>query len=300
MEILAPKEWFDVLDILEKEKGVAIILGAPDTGKSTLARFLATHLRKRGLRVALVDADIGQSFLGPPTTIGLALFDSPSDREAALSPEIFFVGSTTPEGDLPLHIKGVKRMVDRALSYQADIVLVDTTGLVSGEVGKELKREKIDLVSPRFIFALQRSGEIENILELYKENPLHTIYRLPLSEQARSRSKEERRTYRAKKFQAYFKGSKIKELPADGIQLEGKVLDSNGFSIPLEWALWIKGLLLGLKDWNGDTLALGVIENYREEERILRATTPLNQMEKLKTIQLSSLKLNPSYEEERF
>ena len=66
MEISAPKEWFGLLDVLEEEKGVAILLGATDTGKSTLAKFLISHLCKRGLKVGLVDADIGQSFLGPP------------------------------------------------------------------------------------------------------------------------------------------------------------------------------------------------------------------------------------------
>lgn len=63
MEIPAPREWFGVLDILEKEKGIAILLGATDTGKSTLAKFLIHQLCQRGLMVALVDADIGQSFL---------------------------------------------------------------------------------------------------------------------------------------------------------------------------------------------------------------------------------------------
>ncbi len=74
MEITAPKEWYTLLDILGKEKGIAIILGATDTGKSTLAKFLISHLCQRGLKVALVDADIGQSFLGPPATIGFAQF----------------------------------------------------------------------------------------------------------------------------------------------------------------------------------------------------------------------------------
>jgi hypothetical protein len=40
---------------------------------------------------------------------------------------------------------------------------------------------------------------------------------------------------------------------------------SSGFSIPLEWALYIKGLLLGLRDMNDDTLALGLVEDYEEE-----------------------------------
>src|SRR4030066_1432067 len=124
MEIPAPKEWFEVLDVLEKEKGIAILLGATDTGKSTLAKFLIFNLCRRGLKVALVDADIGQSFLGPPTTIGLALFKSDPNWELVLSPpEIFFVGSTTPEGHFPTHLKGVKRMVDKATSYGPELVV---------------------------------------------------------------------------------------------------------------------------------------------------------------------------------
>ena len=79
MEIIAPNEWYALLDALEKEKGIAIILGATDTGKSTLAKFLIFNLCKRGLKVALVDADIGQSFLGPPTTIGFSIFKSDPD-----------------------------------------------------------------------------------------------------------------------------------------------------------------------------------------------------------------------------
>jgi len=44
MEISAPKEWYVVLDGLEKGKGIAILLGATDTGKSILAKFLVSHL----------------------------------------------------------------------------------------------------------------------------------------------------------------------------------------------------------------------------------------------------------------
>jgi polynucleotide 5'-hydroxyl-kinase GRC3/NOL9 len=165
MEILAPEEWYTVLKDLEKERGIAILLGATDTGKSTLAKYLIFNLCQRGLKVALVDADIGQSFIGPPTTIGFSVFKSDPDWEVVLSPpEIFFVGSTTPEGYLPTHLKGVKRMMDKAISSGAEVVLVDTTGFVLGEAGKELKRRKIDVLSPHFIIALQKSDEIEPLL----------------------------------------------------------------------------------------------------------------------------------------
>jgi polynucleotide 5'-hydroxyl-kinase GRC3/NOL9 len=301
MEISAPKEWFALSDVLKEEKGIAIILGAPDTGKSTLAKFLIFNLCKGGLKVALVDADIGQSFLGPPTTIGLSLFKSDPDWEIVLSsPEIFFIGSTTPEGHFSIHLKGVKRMVDKASSYGAEVIIMDTTGFILGDAGRELKRKKIDLVSPRSIIALQKSDEIEHILDLYKENPLYKIIRLPLSEQVRPKSVEERRINRTNKFQDYFKHSIIQELAIENVQIEGEVLDPGGDTIPLDWALRINGLLIGLKDCNDETLALGVIRNYSEEKKVVRVLTPLRDIQGVKMIQLSSQKVIPLYEEEKF
>ena len=301
MEISAPKEWFALLDVLTEEKGMAILLGGTDTGKTTLANFLIFNLCRRGLRIALVDADIGQSTLGPPATIGLAQFKSDPDWGVVLSPpEIFFVGSATPEGHFPLHLKGVKRMVDKAISYATDLILVDTTGFVSGEAGKELKKRKIDLISPRFILALQRSDELEPILELYKENPLYKIYRLPLSEKVRPRSMEERRINRANKFRDYFRDSVIHELAIEEVRIEGEVLDPSGSPIPLDWALRINGILIGLKDGNDETLALALARNYLEVKKVVRVSTPLRDIQRVRAIQLSSLKVIPLYEEERF
>jgi polynucleotide 5'-hydroxyl-kinase GRC3/NOL9 len=301
MEISAPKEWFKLLDVLEEEKGMAILLGATDTGKSTLAKFLISHLCQRGLEVGLVDADIGQSFLGPPATIGFAVFKSDPDWEVLLSPpEIFFVGSTTPEGHFPIHLKGVKRMADKASLRGREVVLIDTTGFVLGEAGKELKRRKIDLVCPRFVLALQKYAEIEPILEPYKENSLYKIYRLPLSEQVRPKSMEERRINRTNKFRDYFRYAVIQELAIEEIEIEGEVLDPSGALLPLDWSLRINGLLIGLKDGNDDTLALGLIRNYFEDKKVARVFTPLREIESVKTIQLSSLRLLLLYEDENF
>ncbi len=299
-DIAAPGDWFGALDILEKEKGLAVILGASDTGKSTLAKFLIFNLCERGLKVALVDADIGQSFLGPPTTIGLSLFKSDPDWKLLLSPpEIFFVGSTTPEGHFPVHLKGVKRMVDKAIAYGPDFTIVDTTGFVLGEGGKELKRRKIDLVSPGFILALQRSDELEPILEHYEKGPLPRIFRLPLSEKVRSKSMEERKRYRDDRFREYFKNSTVQELAVEAVGIEGEVHDPNGDTLPPDWALRINGLLVGLKDSNDDTLALGLVRNYMEEKKMVRILTPLEESQKVKTIHLSSLKVIPIYEDSK-
>ena len=300
MEIIGPNEWYAILDTLEEEKGISILLGATDTGKSTLAKFLIFNLCKRGLKVALVDADIGQSFLGPPTTIGFP-YSNRTQIGRSFYPhrKYFSSGLPHPKGIFRSISKGVKRMVDKAPSYGADVIIVDTTGFILGEAGKELKRRKIDLLSPRFIIALQKSDEIEHVLDLYKENPLYKILRLPLSDQVRPKSMEERRINRTNKFQDYFKHAVIQELAIENVQIEGEVLDPNGDILPLDWALKINGLLIGLKDSNDETLALGVIRNYIEERKVLRVLTPLSEIQGVKMIQLSSLKVILLYEEER-
>ena len=83
----------------------------------------------------------------------------------------------------------------------------------------------------------------------------------------------------------------------ENVQIEGEVLDPNGDILPLDWALKINGLLIGLKDSNDETLALGVIRNYIEEKKIVRVFTPLREIQGVKTIQLSSHKVIPLYEE---
>ena len=190
-------------------------------------------------------------------------------------------------------------MVDKALSMAADVILVDTTGFVLGDMGRELKRRKIDLISPRYILALEKSDELEPILKYYEESPLLRIFRLPLSVQVKPRSMEERKIYRDNRFREYFKNSSVRELAIEEVRIEGEVHDPNGDTLPVDWAVRISGLLTGLKDSNDETLALGVIRNYIEEKKTIRVLTPLGETEKVKKIHFSSLKVIPFYEESR-
>jgi polynucleotide 5'-kinase involved in rRNA processing len=90
----------------------------------------------------------------------------------------------------------------------------------------------------------------------------------------------------------------IQELAIEEFRIEGEVIDPNGETLPLDWALKINGLLIGLKDSNDETLALGLIKNHVVEKKIVRISTPLREIERAKTIQLSSLKVIPLHENE--
>jgi hypothetical protein len=104
---------------------------------------------------------------------------------------------------------------------------------------------------------------------------------------------------RTNKFRDYFKYSASQELSIEGVQIEGEVLDPDGAPLPLDWALKMNSLLIGLKDENDETLALALTKHYSEEKKMLSLSTPLQQIQRVKTIQLCSLRLLLLYEEER-
>ncbi|RLE68608.1 MAG: hypothetical protein DRJ43_05280, partial [Thermoprotei archaeon] len=65
---IIPKEWEDLVSRI-KPGDVIMLLGGVDVGKSGLFAFLANKLVSAGMRVGLIDADVGQSDIGPVGTI---------------------------------------------------------------------------------------------------------------------------------------------------------------------------------------------------------------------------------------
>jgi polynucleotide 5'-hydroxyl-kinase GRC3/NOL9 len=198
-------EWERAAEAVFARPGVVVLLGASDSGKTTLARILTESWRAAGRTVALVDADIGQSSVGPPTTIGLAMFP-PSDPRTpyASALTLQFVGSTSPPGHfLPL-ILGTQRLVQVAIAHGAEILLVDTTGLILGSVAASLKWHKLRALKPRHVLALQRADELEPILRLIEGQTGREIHRLPVSARVVRRSHAARRAFREERFREYF------------------------------------------------------------------------------------------------
>jgi polynucleotide 5'-hydroxyl-kinase GRC3/NOL9 len=186
------------------EARVTLVIGETDTGKTSFTTFLADTLLGRGFSVGVVDADLGQSDIGPPTTIGLGRMRAPVERlSAAEVIGLYFVGSTSPQGHLLPTVLGTRLMAQKALRLGFDRVIVDTSGLVQGELGRLLKQHKIDLVDPDLVLCLQRNGECEHILRPYDRGPRPTILRLGSSGVTRRRSQEERRQHREQSLQAY-------------------------------------------------------------------------------------------------
>ena len=63
--------WEKLASRIVKPQQVVLVIGSTDVGKTTFCRFLADAAIGQGLKTAFVDADVGQSQIGPPTTIGM-------------------------------------------------------------------------------------------------------------------------------------------------------------------------------------------------------------------------------------
>lgn len=198
-------EWERAADTVLARPGVVVLLGASNSGKTTLARILTERWRSSGRTVGLVDGDIGQSSLGPPTTVGLAILSPDLLITHSPHPQVLhFVGSTSPPGHFLSLILGIQDLVRTAINQSAEIVVVDTTGLILGSVAASLKWHKLRAVQPRHVLALQREEELEPILHLVEGQRSLEVHRLPVSPRVVRRSHAARRTFREERFRQYF------------------------------------------------------------------------------------------------
>ncbi|MFQ3549258.1 MAG: Clp1/GlmU family protein [Armatimonadota bacterium] len=201
-------EWEDTIQKIINDPGVVMVIGESDCGKTSFCFQACKTAIENGLRVALVDADVGQSEIGAPCTIGMAFIDDIEKLEHRIKPDrIHFVGNTSPIGHMMECIIGTKTMVDSALSKGAELVMVDTTGLVSGFAGLKLKQCKVNLVRPKHLIGIQKRKEIERLLYPFlKVNwvKLHAVKSSPL---IRTKPPEFRATRRQSNYHYHFSDS---------------------------------------------------------------------------------------------
>ncbi|MCL6449905.1 MAG: hypothetical protein K6T75_01230 [Acetobacteraceae bacterium] len=221
------KEWQEAAEEVAAAPGVVVLVGATDTGKTTLAQFLANHCLARGRRVAVVDADVGQSDVGPPGTVGLSLLPSPIGRlsDAPLT-AAYFVGSNSPEPLLLEAVVGARLMVDRALELGAEVVVVDTTGLVAGLLGRALKHSKIELIRPDYILAVERKREVEHLLRPYLGGERPRVRRLAVPPEVQRKAQPDRRQTREARFAEYFQPGRRWEVRLDEVRFVRSLLGS--------------------------------------------------------------------------
>jgi len=277
----SPSQWKDGGQRVRRFKGVVMVIGGTDTGKSTLIRQLLAQALTPKRRIAIVDADMGQSSFGPPTCMSLTLWKSPfKGKESPLQPMgsmsplpvpslrvLHFIGSMSPRGYLPQVMVGIKRLVEQALEGGADPVLIDTTGMVQGRAGFLLKQMKIELVRPRHLLVLEKDGELYPLLDYLRHLPNLEISTIPISSKAHKRSGDERREYRQQQFRRYLQNSR-----AQWVYLSEK-------KCLYPFPPLLQGSIVGLRSGKGETLGIGVIRRLgRKRIEVITPVKPLKEV----------------------
>ena len=243
---------------------ILFMLGAVDVGKTHTVATLANRFYKRGLRVAVVDADIGQSDIGPPCCIGLGILKGAIHNlsEVPLH-SIYFVGDTSPSSYMRECVTGAATAVQDAKRCKADVILVDSTGWIEGQEAVRFKLVEIEAVDPVLVIAIEQADELAPILPQLNRK----VITLRASREARRRSREERRALREAAYRSYFRAARE------------RVFDLSLLAWPSD-----EGTLVGLfgstdTDTGGgkdtETLGLGIVKKVDYEQGKVLVVTPV-------------------------
>ena len=158
------KIWKDVVKSIETSRPRKIVLlGGTDSGKSTLTVYLANLAHRRGDRVGIVDGDVGQSDLVPPTCVGATKIDHPlTDLRDIEAERIEFVGSTSPQNIENLVVEKIQKLTNYLESKDCNHLIINTDGLV-GKEGADYKSQLVAGLNPDFIVCIK--GETSELYD---------------------------------------------------------------------------------------------------------------------------------------
>ncbi len=258
---------------------IAMLIGGLDTGKTTIALEAVRIALSEGKTPVLVDADVGNSTVGPPGCVGMKVFSSEADLEKLDQPDALqFVGAISPSRLVLQHVVATAVMVERA-STLGDVVIVDTTAVASGVAGETLKYHKAELCRPERIVALQRGEEMEPVVGMLRRFLGADVVTSPTDAQLIPISPDARARKRTDGFRAALAE------PLERWKVRPTVFAP---TLPVGLNLGrLDGVVVGVQDEGGGCLGLGVL-SY--EEGTLRVAT--NVGEGMTGLRLGSMRLD--------
>jgi polynucleotide 5'-hydroxyl-kinase GRC3/NOL9 len=219
-----PSSWENVSEELtSKGKSLTImVVGDVDSGKTSFCTYLANKALEKKLKVAIIDADLGQSDVGPPATIGFSRVMTPVRNLFDVEAEsAYFIGLTSPRGVTEDVIEKLSSLKTTALKYYLNFLIVNTDGWVDGEDAAIYKIKLIEKVAPDVVVGIQRENELAPILGALKGR---SVFSVNSPSVIRARDREKRKILRELSYKKYLKDAKIQSFPLNWITVEGEFL----------------------------------------------------------------------------
>jgi polynucleotide 5'-hydroxyl-kinase GRC3/NOL9 len=220
-----PPSWeaaFEELSNTGSKPVTAMVLGATDCGKTSFCTFVTNELVNKKNKVAIIDGDLGQSDIGPPSTVAYNIVTKPlTDLFTLKAKNAVFVGATSPGLISEKVIDGLVLLKDEALTYDPDYVIIDTDGWTNGECAVEYKVKLAEKLCPEIIFYIQQRDELVPLLDALKGMKLIQI---EFPSALKARDKENRRSLRELGYQKYLRNTKVQSLPLNWVKINDNSL----------------------------------------------------------------------------
>ena len=262
-------------------KGTCLVLGSTDTGKTTLIAAVAEHAASKQ-PIGIVDADIGQSHIGPPATVGWAIVDGPQmDFSRLAIGGISFVGDIAPTGHLLQLTAAIIQSVQQS-SKLAELIIIDTPGFIYGPAALALWWTMQRILQPELILAVERNDELSDILGglQYHNSKLERIKCPP---QLPTKSPQERRKYRQNQWNKYFRNSCLYNIKLSDVATQ---ISRNSSSKNLV------NRLIALNDGNGRDLSIGLITNWQLDNDIIEVRSPQLDIHQIRCLVVGDITIN--------
>jgi polynucleotide 5'-hydroxyl-kinase GRC3/NOL9 len=272
----------------KKTTATVMLVGDTDTGKSTLAIYLANMAIKSGIVPCIIDGDIGQGDLAPPTAIGAAVLSKQvvDLRDVNTTTNQFeFVGSISPAGFEGLIAKKLRSIHDR-ISPLTNIAIVNTDGYMNNG-GVHYKAKIAEELQPDAIISL---GDTDALFHTLENGPWQVMRARPSSQTYKSRLERLRR--RLDQFIQYVgNGSHTANLSQVKFDYMNKLFSASDLFQPPTMQLEpenMEGMFVGL-GLNGSVVGFGVIINVNPGNGTIHIQTAINLFD---TIYLSNVNLS--------
>lgn len=225
-----PSSWEDAAkQLLCLDKPVTVlVLGDKDSGKTSFCTFLANEAVLNKLKTAVIDADLGQSDVGPPSTVGYTFVGEPvKDLFDIEAKDAVFVGSTSANRAMGRVVDGVVQLKKEALEADMDFIVVNTDGWVEGKEAIEYKKRLVSKVGAGAVVGLQRENELSPVLDVLDGV---NVFVAESPRLIQPRSRENRKLLRELGYKKYLKEAKTRSLTFSWLKIEDALL---GVGAPL-------------------------------------------------------------------
>ena len=245
-----PENWIKTAKEIVSEASlklgfVAAVMGEVDSGKTSFCTYLANTAIKEKLKVAIIDGDLGQSDIGPPSTIGYSILKGHvKDLFDVNAEDAYFIGLTSPGAATKEVIEGLCKLKEKVMMEEVELVVVNTDGWVEGEDAASYKLRLVDALKPDAVVGIQQSDELLHILSGIGGAK---VYIIDSPSAIKKRDREKRKILRELSYKKYLRGGKVQSFLINWINLEGTLL-GKGVQPSKERMRQIENLL-GVKPW---------------------------------------------------